>query len=767
MSSTEEAARHVPQTAIPRVMRERAQWLVREADKSPHSARTRHRVDATMPHTWSSLEYAQQAMVESSYPGLGFALSPDDSICCVDLDKCRNPETGAIEARALAIVGRLRSYTEVSLSGTGLHIFVLGELPSMHRQKTTGIEIYSQGRYIAFTGDRYGEWSEIEYRGEELLAVYREAFPDGDQEPYTGPGSVPLEDDEVLQLLREAKNSDRFQRVWDGDTSGHISSSEARMAIYAHLAFYTQDPEQIERLARQSKLEWTADSERLVAFEIDKILARLTTVYRGFGPGDRHKFNDVGNAARLVHYQGDRIRYSELQKRWYVWDGKRWKADTRAEIVEVAKETARQIYIEAAAVADPDARLKVANWAKNTENRQRLVAMIELAKSNREIAIGPEDMDADDSLLNVTNGTVDLRTGELLPHDPDRLITRLAPVHYDPDASFPVWDDFLADSTGNDPAFLAYLQRCAGYSLTGFIAPDAEEFYVLLGPKRSGKSTFLSAMAMVLGDYASNANAGTFMDRRDKDAPRQDLARLEGIRFVRASEPDQSRHWSSDTMKQITGGDRITARFLYANDIEFQPKCKIWIAANESPQANETDDAFWRRLRRLPFEKGHEENDHRPELKAQILNRELSGAAILAWAVKGALAFFEGTVGIPAIVKQRTEALRELMDRATGFFDDECAFEPGATVFARDIKQAYVQWARDANIGNPLASNQLAERLRARGAVDKRVGRGKRWDGVRLLSPAYSGPQPGSSVLIPDISGPSVEDPFGKRDPQR
>jgi putative DNA primase/helicase len=279
---------------------------------------------------------------------------------------------------------------------------------------------------------------------------------------------------------------------------------------------------------------------------------------------------DLGNAERLVRLFGDRIRFVP-QWGWLVWDGERWARDNgNQRITELAEETVRQIYREAAEAQDPEERAKLAKWAIASESRQRITAMIDLAAPM--CLASPEEFDADDWLLNLENGVLNLRTLEFLPHDPNLKLTKLAPVTYDPNADCPKWKAFLQRIFNNNERLIRFVQRAVGYSLTGSTREQC--LFFLHGTGANGKSTFLEVIRALLGDYAVTTDFSTFVADR-KSSVRNDIARLHSARLVTAIEVGEGKRFAEELIKTLTGGDTVAARFLYREFFEFKPRFKV------------------------------------------------------------------------------------------------------------------------------------------------------------------------------------------------
>ncbi|CAN94225.1 phage-related protein [Sorangium cellulosum So ce56] len=358
--------------------------------------------------------------------------------------------------------------------------------------------------------------------------------------------------------------------------------------------------------------------------------------------------SDLANAERLVALYGPDLRHVEALGGWHTWAGSRWCCD-RATVAELAKETTRRLLTDAEfamnhaakrvkrahdddEVAKAKAQHKEAtalfNWAKRSQSARGIDAMLRLAETEPIVRAEPGDFDADPWLLNCRNGVLDLRTGELRDHDRRDMMRRIVPVAFDPDAELPVWDRFLADVTGNDEELIGFLRRAAGYTLTGDVRHEV--LFFVHGPPASGKSTFLEALKITMGEYAAKADFETFIARRDSGGPRNDIARLAGARLVLSIEVDEGKRLAEGLVKQLTGGDTVTARFLYRESFEFKPAFKLWLAANDAPRVRDDDAAIWRRILRIPFEHTVPKEKRDPQVKAALLDPAVGGPAILA-----------------------------------------------------------------------------------------------------------------------------------------
>jgi putative DNA primase/helicase len=444
------------------------------------------------------------------------------------------------------------------------------------------------------------------------------------------------------------------------------------------------------------------------------------------GP-DSLPFNltDLGNAERLAAHHGEQLNFVRVWG-WLVWSGKHWARDEGA-AWRLAKETVRGIYAEAELGRDEDERAAIASWAMRSESEGRLSSMLALAESESGIEARPETFDSDPLLLNCTNGTLDLRTATLRPHNSADRLTRLSSTAYEPEATCPIWESFLDRVMSGNKALISFLRRAVGYSLTGDTGEQC--LFFCYGTGANGKSVFLETIRALLGDYAQAAEFSTFLAKQN-DAVRNDIARMSGTRFIAAIEAGEGRRLNEPVIKALTGGDTVTARYLYREFFEFHPQFKLWLAANHKPIIRGTDTAIWRRIRLIPFTVTIPEGERDPKLAAK-LRAELTG--ILAWAVRGCLEWQSAGLRPPAEVRAATDEYRAEMDTLAAFVDECCIVALHAEVKAADLYAAYKAWAE---LGSEYVENQRAFglRLSERGfKPDRSTGGVRVWRGIGLL----------------------------------
>jgi putative DNA primase/helicase len=384
------------------------------------------------------------------------------------------------------------------------------------------------------------------------------------------------------------------------------------------------------------------------------------------------------------------------------------------------------MYHEADAGEERPINRELAKHALKSEAKGRIESMIALARSEPGIAITPEELDADPWALNLSNGTVDLRTGELREHRREDLITKIAPVAYDPDAPAPVWEAFLERVLPSED-LRAFVQQAAGYSATGDTSEQC--LFINHGTGANGKSTYQEAIAAALGDYAMRAPTEMLLAKRSGGIP-NDVARLKGARFVAASETEEGRRLAESLVKDLTGQDTISARFMRAEWFDFRPTHKLWLSTNHKPEIRGTDTAIWRRIRLIPWSVTILPAEQDKKLPA-VLRRELPG--ILAWIVRGCLEWRRGGLQAPEEVRKATGEYRAEMDVLAVFLGECCESGPELWDYAKDLYTSYKRWCGETG-ERAETQRKFGERLRERGFQRDRGGsRGAGiWRGLRL-----------------------------------
>lgn len=704
-------------TIIPRELRTLRRWITWDFDQ--HGGK-RPLVRWSDPETWMTYDEAR-----GRGPRVGIVLGELDDggrLGGVDLDACRDPETCVLTEWARDFVREFGSYAEVSPSGTGVKIFALGAVPKLPASvlpmegasidgKRPQVEAYVDGRWFAVTGDKLPD-APAEVRGS---AAWVKLFHRLDERAKAGGAGGGV-------ARPAAGRNDALYRHLCGLRAKGWSEDAIRAAAEA------------ENRNPSSEFHANFADGSLDARELDQIIKSVMKRPAGTALAERGlSLTDAGNGGRLVAHHGDDLLYCHPWRTWLVWDGRRFRPDDNGEIVRRAKATAAAIYEEAAAsAASDDQRAKaVAKHAASSQSRPRLEAMEWAARSELPVAV--DELDADPELLNLENGTLDLRTLTLREHRREDKLTKLAPFALDGEAACPTWATFLDRIFAGDAELIEFVQRAIGYTLTGNVGEHV--FFLLHGTGANGKTTLVKTLEAMLGDYARTVRVEALLasDRSRAGAPNEDVANLIGVRLASTSEPDEQFRLNEALIKSLTGGDTISARRLFGQLFEFQPTHKLWFAANHKPEIRGVDEGIWRRVMFVPFEVTIPKDERDPTLPDK-LRGELPG--ILSWAVDGLRAYRDRGLDPPDKVRAATDEYREEQDILADFLVAECEIGGDHFAVTAQLTSAYEAFAG----GEAVRPKTFAKLLTARGfrrGVRKVDGRAVRvWEGLNLLRPA-------------------------------
>ena len=391
--------------------------------------------------------------------------------------------------------------------------------------------------------------------------------------------------------------------------------------------------------------------------------------YKAAQPRPEIHATDLGNAMRLVDRHGKDIRYCPGFG-WCIWDSQRWERGNEAAIIELAKDTVRWMLYDAQNLEDGPEKTKAVKWALSSESQKSLLAMVNLSKSDPAVFCKEEQFDVDPWLFNCANGTLELKTGTLREHRQADLITKMSPVAYRPEAKRELWEASIVVAMQRNPEIGAYLQRLAGYTLTG--TTGEQEIYIAWGLGGNGKTCFFEPLKAMMGEYAGTTRVETLLAQRDGGIP-NDIAALRGLRMVICGEPEKSRKLRVGVVKQLTGGDTISARFMRKEFFEFKPTFKLFIATNHQPEVNDTDEGIWRRVKMLPFDYTIRAEERIKDFDKILIAEELEG--ILAWAVEGCLEWQRIGLATPECIDKATGNYRAEQDVLGPFFEERCEIE--------------------------------------------------------------------------------------------
>lgn len=472
------------------------------------------------------------------------------------------------------------------------------------------------------------------------------------------------------------------------------------------------------------------------------INAALVDKLRALDPANnkRYGLNDAGSARLFMDTCGDRVQYAADRKRWLFYDGRRWDADGENAVKEQLKQLADAFAVYVLQnVPEESKRTELLKFAGKWQSLRQRETILKDAQSVRPVK--SDVFDRNPRLLNCQNGTLDLNTLAFREHRAADMLSRLAGVTYDPTATAPRWLQFIDEITGGDKETARYIQKAAGYALTGDTMHEC--LFIFFGAtSRNGKSTLLETISAMMGDYAATANPETFTkkDKRNDNGPSEDIARLAGVRFVTVSEPPRGMELNAALVKSLTGRDTIKARRLYESSFEYVPQFKLFFNSNHRPRVDDMTVFESERIKMIPFGVHFGKDRRDPYLKNRLQTPEsLSG--VLNWCIEGLQAIrAEGFKEPPAVV-QATDEYRRKMDKLAQFLDEKAELNPAFEVTLEALHTAFVNWCYASglmSVSVPKFKELLEERQiftkRKRPAGSGRAGRQQVYVlGVRLL----------------------------------
>lgn len=455
-------------------------------------------------------------------------------------------------------------------------------------------------------------------------------------------------------------------------------------------------------------------------------------------PGS-YTLNNRGNVARLIDLHGQDLKYVREYKDWITWTGKNWARDETAPFSAV-DDLIRGLYEEAQTAPDSDTRKKLAAFAAECGNNSAYNATLALAAKNTAFSMSVLELDSNDCVLNMQNGTLDLNDFQLYPHEQSQNLVKIVDYDFDQDAKCDRWTKFLNDTFEGNQDIIEYIQRVMGYSLTGSMAEKC--FFFLYGAEGdNGKSVFLAVMRKLGGEYAKNADISTFLLSKNERV-RDDLAALIGSRIITTAEPEEGSRFSMTVIKSWTGGDPQTCRELYGKFFTYPPKGKIFLAANNRPAIYERTDAAWSRVHIIPFNKSiAKENQDKNLIKK--LEDEMPG--ILNWALDG-LKDYKTLGGLypPQIIMDAVRGYRKENDSIKIFVEECCTFAEGHLTHGPRLYAAYKEFCQNAGL-KPLGlgkfNGAMLETCKDKGIERTKQASGYIWKGIMAVTPYYVGGQ--------------------------
>lgn len=630
------------------------------------------------PNTWltrADAEHLAADIINSNdgqTGGVGFMLG--EGFGGIDLDSCRNPDTGALEPWAEDVVRRCATYAEISPSGRGVKLFFrydMSALPTLqdalgkdgegkkkfganwkHKgngtQHPPGIELYFGRRYFTLT-EQHLDWTP------DNLCV------------------VPTET--LLWIIREAGPALAAVNNHSGDRARDRSRSATAFRLAAKLIADGATYEQMEAalLADPETAEWTETKGRANgARELHRIFEKA-----GKNRAARDDPTETGLASVFAEVHVGKLLYCRATNTWYEWIGSHWRADEIGNAFYLANQL---VHATRMAMMESTKSLARASTVSGIERLARVYPTLRTASS---------EWNSNPFLIGAPGGTVDLRTGELRLARPEDRINRITSVTPSDQPDCPLWLEFLEQATGGDDSLIRFLRQIAGYCLTGDISEEC--LFFIYGPGGNGKGTLMRTLGAIMGDYAVAAPMETFTASHHDRHPTE-LARLFGARLVTASETEQGRRWAESRIKELTGNERpISARLMRQDFFEFWPTFKLWFIGNHRPNLINVDEAARRRFNLIPFLYVPAQPD---KALKERLRAEHGG--ILRWAIEGCLDWQMHGLVRPKVVLEATSDYFGEQDLVRQWVDQACLVERGSAELSSDLFNSWAAWAKAA-----------------------------------------------------------------------
>lgn len=713
---------------VPDELKELEQWCFfklewneqrKKNTKKPFNSNTGYLAKSNDESTWSTFDEAIQALNKFNGDGIGFFFK--EPYIGIDIDdiegEIQRYLQGDIETNMVyEFVESVKSYAEYSPSGNGIHIIAKGKQPG-NRNRKGNVEIYTSGRFFTVTGNIVkSEYAEItEPNKIDLERLYRKYIGDDKIIQFNNSNAleskIELSESEIIQKALQSKQGAKFNVFMNGGWEAfYDSQSEADIAFANMLAFWTgRDFDKMDGIFRESSLMRSKYDERRPPGStyggnlLNKAIHECENTYspsqtNGFQifikdqeEKKEQKFftyDDTGNAERFMDVYGSLVRYSYINKDFYYYDGKSWKIDDTGEVSKMIDTTVDMMKNEKLPTDDEEVEEAFRKHIKRSRGNSAKKAMKE--QIMHRLSVLPDEFDRDTTLLNTQNGYLNLVNGRLEEHNIDKKFTRIANIEYTDKIDCPQWQEFVNQIFNNDEDLIRYVQKAVGYSLTGSTREQC--MFVLFGNGSNGKSVFLDTLTYIFGSYATNMQADTIMVRKAGGGANTDIARLKGARLVTSSEPNEGVRMDEGLVKQLTGGDKVTARFLYGKEFEFTPEFKLWLATNHKPIIRGTDDGIWRRMNLIPFTVAIPDHKKDKNLKYKLKSESIG---ILNWIVDGCLMWQKEGLKRPAIVEEASKEYREEMDVTAAFINDCCERGINKQIKAKDLFVAYKNWAEE------------------------------------------------------------------------
>ncbi|MCI1922604.1 MAG: phage/plasmid primase, P4 family [Lentilactobacillus buchneri] len=697
--------------------------------------------------TWTDFKTALAAVSRLNLDGLAFYFKPpyigiDVDNVADDIEEFTHGDTDNIVSDFMK---HTNSYSEISLSGKGLHIIVKGTING-EKRRHKNCEMYEDGRFFAMTGNFFGNPDNNLIREVNVDYLYKKYIePESKVVDLFHPSTVKANDlatNDIIKAAATSRSGERFQRLYRGEWEGLYSSqSEADMSFANDLAFWTaKDFGKMDEIFRSSGLMRDKYDEKhgKTTYGVGLLNKAIADTSRTYQPKEQQKddfylsipgvnqsrqkkrdkfysYDDTGNAERFYDKFYKIAKYDTINRRFMYFDGQVWNEDKKYTVARLFNRIVEELPKEPLHIVPGEKDEKAAKEARGKfikRSRQNAGKTSALNEIKKLIPATPDEFDTELNTVNTPSGYVDLSNGELHETTYKDMFTKITAAEYSPTAEAPRWQEFLQQIFQADETLIKFVQKLFGYTLTGTMS---EQNFIILHGKggntngANGKSVFVETLREILNSYAVTINPEVLLVNKfggTDSTTMSELSLMKGARMIATSETESDVRLSEALIKRMTGGEAITAKKLYAEPFTFMPTGTIWMSTNNKPIVRGTDHGIWRRLIFIPFLAQIPENQKDIHLKDKLM-REKSG--ILNWAVDGALMWQREGLKPPAIVQAENNEYREEMDTVGQFLSEVADFGGSYRVPFKNIAEVWDGWERIH--GSGMSKNKLSREL--------------------------------------------------------
>ena len=733
--------------------------------KPPLNPNSGLRGDVTDPSQWTDYETALSAHQSGKYRsnGISVVVHPDSGLVGLDLDHCI--KDGKFSEEAQEILDGVCSYSEISPSGEGIRILLYGKLPKKGRRRGN-IECYDEGRHLTVTGNHIAGTPKVINRDQGMIDWFHQKFiavPEVENSTQIKEvakadltGMIQTEaaldvlkhkGDEIIQRILSSKQKEKFERLYEGNTAGYASSSEADLALCSILSFWTgRNFKLIDSIFRQSSLfrsKWDekhfSDGRTYGQETISKAIELCSEVYTPSVPSGIKEIQgflykqERGDTELLSTLFNQEFLYDHIAQCWLRYENGVWNQDQEKQTVRIAVEELTRVYLDTSLEIDHEITLLIAKKKENNRerirhlerirddirdrvrklnNRNRISNVLKMAESW--LPTSTWKFDSDPMKLNLANGIYDLNANKLEVHSHEHLCLKQSKVAYKRGVIAEHWIDFVNTIFSGDQELIRFVRQAVGYSLSGL--SDLQALIFCYGSGANGKSTFFGVLRQVLGDYYQGIQVETLLAKRFQSSSEQyELACVKGARIVVSDEVPEGRKLNETLVKNLTGGDQIRARNPYEKPFSFEPTHTLWMYGNHKPVISGMDHGIWRRIYLIPFIVTITEDKQRPqEVMWKEFRRENSG--ILDWALEGWQDYQSNGLVLPEAVRQATSEYKSESDTLEIFINEICIIKPEFKIHTTKLFQLFKDWAKKNHETDQIRSSRgMIKLLRERG----------------------------------------------------